>query len=49
MHARGVVSMFDAWRFVSVDLANKRMPMLYLRLAFAALWLGLHAESTCHR
>ena len=49
MHARGVVSMFDAWCFVSVDVAYKPMYVLYLRLAFAALWLGLHAGCTCHR
>ena len=41
--------MFDAWCFVSVDSAYKPICALYLRLAFAPLWVGLHAESTCHR
>ena len=49
MHARGVVSMFDAWCFVSVVFAKQPIYVFYLQLTFAALWLGLHAESTCHR
>ena len=49
MHARGVVSMFDTWCFIGVDSAHKPMYVLYLWLAFAPLWLGLHAARTCHR